>query len=68
MHLYVRLDQIASWRFFMSLQYRKQNKDLDKTKMRIMEIANYVDKVRQAWVNFFGSKVFVDCLDGIFVL
>ncbi|XP_026124477.1 disintegrin and metalloproteinase domain-containing protein 33 [Carassius auratus] len=24
--------------------YRKQNKDLDKTKMRIMEIANYVDK------------------------
>lgn len=57
MHLYVRLDQIASWRFFMSLQYRKQNKDLDKTKMRIMEIANYVDKVRQAWVNFFGSKV-----------
>uniref|UniRef100_A0A9J7YJ84 ADAM metallopeptidase domain 19a n=1 Tax=Cyprinus carpio carpio TaxID=630221 RepID=A0A9J7YJ84_CYPCA len=44
MHLYVRLDLIASWRFFMSLQYRKQNKDLDKTKMRIMEIANYVDK------------------------
>uniref|UniRef100_A0A8C2C4Z1 ADAM metallopeptidase domain 19a n=1 Tax=Cyprinus carpio TaxID=7962 RepID=A0A8C2C4Z1_CYPCA len=43
-HLYVRLDLIASWRFFMSLQYRKQNKDLDKTKMRIMEIANYVDK------------------------
>uniref|UniRef100_A0A672MXF4 ADAM metallopeptidase domain 33 n=1 Tax=Sinocyclocheilus grahami TaxID=75366 RepID=A0A672MXF4_SINGR len=28
----------------MSLQYRKQNKDLYKTKMRIMEIANYVDK------------------------
>lgn len=55
--MYVRLDQIASWCFFMSLQYRKQNKDLDKTKMRIMEIANYVDKVRQAWVNFFGSKV-----------
>ncbi|KTG46373.1 hypothetical protein cypCar_00001923 [Cyprinus carpio] len=25
-------------------RYRKQNKDLDKTKMRIMEIANYVDK------------------------
>ncbi len=48
MHLYVRLDQIASWCFFMSLQYRKQNKDLDKTKMRIMEIANYVDKVCQA--------------------
>ncbi|XP_016403339.1 disintegrin and metalloproteinase domain-containing protein 19-like [Sinocyclocheilus rhinocerous] len=24
--------------------YRKQNKDLYKTKMRIMEIANYVDK------------------------
>ncbi|XP_005172418.1 disintegrin and metalloproteinase domain-containing protein 33 [Danio rerio] len=24
--------------------YRKQNKDLDKTKLRIMEIANYVDK------------------------
>uniref|UniRef100_A0A671NRP1 ADAM metallopeptidase domain 19a n=1 Tax=Sinocyclocheilus anshuiensis TaxID=1608454 RepID=A0A671NRP1_9TELE len=44
MHLYVRLDQFASWHFFMSLQYRKQNKDLYKTKMRIMEIANYVDK------------------------
>ncbi len=57
MHLYVRLDQIASWCFFMSLQYRKQNKDLDKTKMRIMEIANYVDKVCQAWMDFFGSKV-----------
>jgi len=33
----------------VSLQYRKQNKDLEKTKLRIMEIANYVDKVCQAW-------------------
>uniref|UniRef100_A0A8C1C8H0 ADAM metallopeptidase domain 19a n=1 Tax=Cyprinus carpio carpio TaxID=630221 RepID=A0A8C1C8H0_CYPCA len=44
MHLFVRLDQFACWHFFMSLQFRKQNKDLYKTKMRIMEIANYVDK------------------------
>uniref|UniRef100_A0A8C1I6M6 ADAM metallopeptidase domain 19a n=1 Tax=Cyprinus carpio TaxID=7962 RepID=A0A8C1I6M6_CYPCA len=44
MHLFVRLDHFACWHFFMSLQFRKQNKDLYKTKMRIMEIANYVDK------------------------
>lgn len=49
MHLYVRLDQFSSCRFFLSLQYRKQNKDLIETKRRIMEIANYVDKVCQAW-------------------
>ncbi|KAI2662380.1 Disintegrin and metalloproteinase domain-containing protein 12 [Labeo rohita] len=43
-HLKPLHQRFASWHFFVSLQYRKQNKDLDKTKMRIMEIANYVDK------------------------
>lgn len=28
------------------MQFRRQNKDYEKTKTRIMEIANYVDKVR----------------------
>jgi len=27
-------------------QFKRQNKDYQKTKARIMEIANYVDKVR----------------------
>lgn len=30
----------------LSLQFKRQNKDYEKTKARIMEIANYVDKVR----------------------
>lgn len=28
------------------LQFKRQNKEYEKTKTRIMEIANYVDKVR----------------------
>uniref|UniRef100_A0A4W4GQU0 ADAM metallopeptidase domain 19a n=1 Tax=Electrophorus electricus TaxID=8005 RepID=A0A4W4GQU0_ELEEL len=33
---------------FIFYQYKKQNKDFDKTKRRIMEIANYVDKFYRA--------------------
>ncbi|XP_060774006.1 disintegrin and metalloproteinase domain-containing protein 19 isoform X1 [Neoarius graeffei] len=43
--------------------YRKQNKDLEKTKRRIMEIANYVDKFYRALnirVPLIGIEVWTD--------
>ncbi|KAG7330287.1 hypothetical protein KOW79_006509 [Hemibagrus wyckioides] len=43
--------------------YRKQNKDLEKTKRRIMEIANYVDKFYRALnirVPLIGLEVWTD--------
>lgn len=42
---------------FTVLQFKRQNKDYEKTKTRIMEIANYVDKVRlRAFLLFCFSQ------------
>uniref|UniRef100_A0A8C6TGL5 ADAM metallopeptidase domain 19a n=1 Tax=Neogobius melanostomus TaxID=47308 RepID=A0A8C6TGL5_9GOBI len=47
----------------LSRQYKRQNKDYEKTKTRIMEIANYVDKFYRALnirVPLIGLEVWTD--------